>query len=170
MWHFYPESASIFRRGPIVSEDVQRCSKEFCLTWTHEHKGMVTFLSMKIREFRESRSFTWTSFFVTLILDFLKARFQFLLVRWSVGKWTFLAWSALFLTGYFTGWQCDGGVSLGISNQETPYLVASVLRKLNPGKSFDWHVLGSEVQEINLHKVTNAGKKKKGKLASKNWN
>ena len=54
-----------------------------------------------------------------------------------------------------------------LSNQETPYLVASVLGKLNPGKSFDWHVLGFEVQEINVHKVTNAGKKK-GKLASKN--
>ena len=67
----------------------------------------------------------------------------------------------LFLTGHFSGWQCDGGVSLGISNQETPYLVALVLGKLNPGKSFDWHVLGFEVQEINLHKVTNAGKKRK---------
>ena len=145
MWNFYPESASIFRRDPIVSEDVQRCSKEFCLTWTREHKGMVTFHSTKIREFRESRSFTWTSILVTLILDFLKARFQFLLLRWWVGKWTFLALSALFLTRHFSVWQCDGGVSLGISNQETPYLVASVLGKLNPGKSFDWHVLGFEV-------------------------
>ena len=63
----------------------------------------------------------------------------------------------LFLTRHFSCWQCDGGVSLGISNQETPYLEASVLGKLNPGKSFDWHVLDFEVQEINLHKVTNAG-------------
>jgi len=45
--------------------------------------------------------------------------------------------------------------------------VAWVLRKLNPVKSSDWHVLGFEVQEINVHKVTNAGKKK-GKLASNN--
>ena len=42
--------------------------------------------------------------------------------------------------------------------------MASVLRKLNPGKSFDWHVLDFEVQEINLHKVTNAGKKKESWL------
>ena len=34
-------------------------------------------------------------------LDFLKARFWFLLVRWSVGKRTFLACSTLFLTGQF---------------------------------------------------------------------
>ena len=68
------------------------------------------------------------------------------------------------MTGHFSGWQCDGGVSLRISNQETPYLVALVLGKLNPGKSFDWHVLGFEVQEINVHKVTNAGKKKESWL------
>lgn len=42
--------------------------------------------------------------------------------------------------------------------------MASVLGKLNPGKSFDWHVLDFEVQEINLHKVTNAGKKKESWL------
>ena len=42
--------------------------------------------------------------------------------------------------------------------------MASFLGKLNPGKSFDWHVLDFEVQEINLHKVTNAGKKKESWL------
>jgi len=60
---------------------------------------------------------------------------------------TFLACSVLFLTSQFYGWQCDWGVSLGISNQETLYLVPSVLRKLDQGKSFAWHVLGFEVEE-----------------------
>ena len=57
---------------------------------------------------------------------FLKARFRFLLVRWSVGKRTFFVCSALFLTAQFSGRWCDGGVPLRITNQETLCLVRLV--------------------------------------------
>lgn len=52
----------------------------------------------------------------------------------------------LFLTNQFSGGQCDGGV-LGISNQETLYLVMLVLEKLDPGESLAWHSLGFEMKE-----------------------
>ena len=51
---FYLKSAKIFRRGPIISEDVRRlsedfqsCYGEFCLTRTQEHKGTLTSLLKK---------------------------------------------------------------------------------------------------------------------------
>ena len=51
---FYLKSAKIFRRGPIIcqdvrrrSEDFRRCYKEFCLTQTQEHKGTLTSLLQK---------------------------------------------------------------------------------------------------------------------------
>ena len=62
-----------------------------------------------------------------------QSRFRFLLVRWSVGKLTFLACSTLFLTDQFSGRQCD--------------LVTLVLGKLDPGDSLAWHSLGFEVKE-----------------------
>ena len=63
-------------------------------------------------------------------LDFLKARFWFLLFRWSVGKRTFLACSTLFLTGQFI-FSGRGCVVRDASNQKTLYLVTSVLGKLH---------------------------------------
>ena len=69
----------------------------------------------------------------------------------------------IFLTSQFSGWQCDGGVSLGISNQETINLVMVVLEKFDPGKSFAWHSLGFEVQEVkgmNVHKAINVSRSK----------
>ena len=59
--------------------------------------------------------------------DFLKARFKFLLLRWLFGKRI-----ASFLDGGVMG---VGGLSLGISNQGTLYLVTSVLGKLDPGNA-----------------------------------
>ena len=44
---FYLKSAKIFRRGPIISEDVRRCYEEFRLTRTQEHKGTLTSLLKK---------------------------------------------------------------------------------------------------------------------------
>ena len=51
---FYLKSAKIFRRGPIISEDVRRRSEdfrrryeEFRLTRTQEHKGTLTSLLKK---------------------------------------------------------------------------------------------------------------------------
>ena len=51
---FYLKSAKIFRRGPIISEDVRRrsedvrrCYEEFRLTRTQEHKGALTSLRKK---------------------------------------------------------------------------------------------------------------------------
>ena len=80
---------------------------------------------------------SWAS----LPVDFLKARFRFLLVRWSVGKQTFLACNMLILTGQFSGRRCDRCVLLGMSNQETLHLVTSVLWKLDPGESMAWNLL-----------------------------
>ena len=39
--------AKIFRRGPMISEDVRRCYEEFRLTRTQEHKGTLTSLLKK---------------------------------------------------------------------------------------------------------------------------
>ena len=46
---FYLKSAKIFRKGPIIPEDVRRrsedfrrCYEEFRLTLTQEHKGTLT--------------------------------------------------------------------------------------------------------------------------------
>ena len=61
-------------------------------------------------------------------LDFPKARFKFLLLRWLFGKRT-----ASFLAGGVMGG--GGRVVLGISNQGTLYLVTSVLGKLHPGNA-----------------------------------
>ena len=51
---FYLKSAKIFRKGPIIPEDVRRrsedfrrCYEEFCLTRTQEHKGTLTSLLIK---------------------------------------------------------------------------------------------------------------------------
>ena len=51
---FYLKRAKIFRRGPIISEDVRRRSEdfrrryeEFRLTRTQEHKGTLTSLLIK---------------------------------------------------------------------------------------------------------------------------
>ena len=74
----------------------------------------------------------WCLQVILFYIEFLVVRFPFLLVRWSVGKRSFHSCSALFLTGQFSGRQCDQGVSLGISSQKTLYLVSSVLKKLYP--------------------------------------
>ena len=80
---------------------------------------------------------------------FLKARFPFLLVRWSVQKRIFFVSSALFLTAQFSGRWCDWGVSLRITNQETLCLVPLVFWKLDPHESLAWHLLGFEVKEVS---------------------
>ena len=49
--------------------------------------------------------------------------------------------------GGCTDWQCEGGMSLVISNQETRYLVTLVPEKFYPGESLAWHSPGFEVKE-----------------------
>ena len=44
---FYLKSAKIFRKGPIISEDVRRRYEEFRLTRTQELKGTLTSLPIK---------------------------------------------------------------------------------------------------------------------------
>jgi len=44
---FYLKSAKILLRGLIISKDVRRCSEEFRLTQTQEHKGTLTSLLKK---------------------------------------------------------------------------------------------------------------------------
>ena len=92
-------------------------------------------------------------------LYFLKACFWFLLVWWSVGKCTFLARSALFLTSQFSGRQCDQGVSLGISNQEMLYPVMLVLEKLDPGESLAWQGMKEPCLQRNLKESKGSGRR-----------
>ena len=55
-------------------------------------------------------------------------------IKWSVGKRTFIACSAPFLTGQFSGRRCGGCVSSRIFNQGQRYLVTSFLGKLDPSE------------------------------------
>ena len=66
-------SAKIFRRGPIISEDVRRrsedfrrCYPEFRLTRTYEHKGTLT--SQLRKENSEKVDHPHRLFFLSLVL------------------------------------------------------------------------------------------------------
>ena len=62
------------------------------------------------------------------------------------GNGCFLAYSALFLTGQFSGRRCDEDVR-NTQSGKTLDLVAFVLGKLDPGESLAWHSLDFEVKE-----------------------
>ena len=70
---FYLNSSMIFRRGPIISEDVRRrseqfrrCYEEFRLTRTQEHKGTLTSLLKK--ENSDKVDHPHRPFFLSLVL------------------------------------------------------------------------------------------------------